>query len=81
MKSEVPYIPVIREVAPGQHAIFFGLPEESYYEKVEMTLHEDGLYVLEFKPRYRYKTMPTRIPTFLMGISNYDVLLNGQIVP
>ncbi len=75
------YIPEkkVRLIA-GPHTIFFGLPEETYYTKIELTLKEDGPSVLEFKPRYRYKKIPTRIPAFLQGIGNYEALLNGQII-
>ena len=67
-------------LADGQHKIFFGLPGELYYTEVKITLKEGDTAVLEFKPLYRYKTMPTRIPTFLRGIDSYETLLNGQII-
>lgn len=65
-------------LAAGPHKIFFGLPREPYYTKVQLTLTKDESPVLEFKPRYRYKTIPTRIPTFLNGISSYEIILKGQ---
>ncbi len=67
-------------LAAGPHKIFFGLPGEPCCTKVEVSLKEGGSPVLEFKPRYRYKKSPTRIPTFLKGISNYEITLNGQSV-
>lgn len=67
-------------LAPGKHSIFFALPEEPYYTVVRITLTEAETSILEFKPRYRYKTVPTRIPTFLAGISNYEALLNGTVL-
>lgn len=33
--------------------------------------------VLEFKPLYRYKRIPYRIPTFLKGVSKYEIYANG----
>ncbi len=65
-------------LAAGPHVLFFGLPGESYYTKVHLTLKEGESPVLEFKPSYRYKTRPTRIPSFFQGIDDYVVMLNGQ---
>ena len=67
-------------LAAGPHEIFFGLPRETYYTKVQLTLKEDGVPVLEFEPRYCYKTIPTRIPTFLRGICGYEAMLDRQII-
>jgi hypothetical protein len=67
-------------IAVGQHKIFFGLPAKPYSTKVRLTLKEGESPVLELKPRYRYKTMPTRIPSFLEGIAGYEILLNGHII-
>lgn len=62
----------------GEHTIFFGLPGESYATTVRLTLQEGESSVMEFKPQYRYKTRPTRIPTFLRGIERYEVVVNGK---
>ena len=62
----------------GQHRIFFGLPEENYSATTDIVLKSGEEAVLECKPVYRYKTFPTRIPTFLEGISRYEVFLNGK---
>jgi hypothetical protein len=67
-------------LAAGAQKIFFGLPKEAYYTEIQLTLKEGGMPVLEFRPRYRYKTIPTRIPTFLNGISSYEAMLDGQII-
>jgi hypothetical protein len=64
----------------GLHKIYFGLPADDYYREAEITLREGEEAVLEFKPLYRYKTFPTRIPTFLEGISKYEIYLNGAPV-
>lgn len=61
----------------GVHKIYFALPEDEYSVETEITLRDGEQAVLEFKPLYRYKTQPTRIPTFLEGISTYEVYLNG----
>ncbi|MCL4477189.1 MAG: hypothetical protein M1508_13375 [Nitrospirae bacterium] len=62
----------------GTHKVFLGFPEENFFAEGEVTLTEGGENILEFKPVYRYKTHPTRIPTFLKGIKEYEVYLNGN---
>jgi hypothetical protein len=62
------------QLAEGSHKVFFGLPDESYYTTVDIFLKSGGLYVLEFKPYYRYKIFPTRIPTFLKGVEKLEVM-------
>ena len=61
----------------GTHKVFFGLPEDDYFVETVITLRDGEEAVLEFKPIYRYKTLPTRIPTFLEGINKYEIHLNG----
>jgi hypothetical protein len=65
-------------IAPGAHRVFFGVPGEAYYTSTDITVMSGVLYVLEFKPVYRYKTLPTRIPTFLKGISNYRIFFQKE---
>ncbi len=65
-------------LAAGSHRIFFGLPEDKYSVEVEIALKEGESAVLEFKPVYRYKTRPYRIPTFLNGIKGYEVFWDGK---
>ncbi|RPI37249.1 MAG: hypothetical protein EHM54_03620 [Nitrospiraceae bacterium] len=65
----------------GQHRIFFGLPEENYFTEVEISLREGEAGDLEFRPAYRTKRIPSRIPTFLKGIDEYEVFLNGKQIP
>jgi hypothetical protein len=60
----------------GSHRIFFGLPGENYYSTVDITLKDGESALIEYKPIYRYKTLPTRIPTFLKGIKRYEVFVN-----
>jgi hypothetical protein len=67
-------------LAAGAHKVFFGLPEEPYYTIADISVKSGGLYVLEFKPDYRYKTMPTRIPTFLEGVDMFDVMFKERMV-
>lgn len=68
-------------LAVGLHKIVFGLPNKDYLSEFKVFLNEGESQVLEFKPRYRYKTYPVRIPTFLKGIERYEAVLNGQVVP
>jgi hypothetical protein len=65
-------------VRAGPHKVFFGLPEDNYFTEVEIVLSEGETYILEFKPLYRTKLIPTRIPTYLKGIDRYEVFLNGE---
>jgi hypothetical protein len=62
----------------GQHTVFFGLPGDNYFVQANITVKEGESATLEYKPVYRYKTMPTRISTFMKGFSHYDVTLNGD---
>lgn len=64
-------------LSAGTHKIFFSLPEEKYSVETQIALKEREVSVLEFKPLYRTKRIPTRIPTFLHGIDKYAVFLNG----
>jgi hypothetical protein len=67
-------------LSPGLHKFFFGLPNEDFLSEFEVSLHRGESQVLEFKPLYRYKTYPVRIPTFLKGLDRYEAVLNGQVV-
>ena len=65
---------------PGSHKLFFGLPEDDYYREVVINVKGGEAQTLEFKPEYRYKRLPTRIPTYMQGVSRYDILINGSPV-
>jgi hypothetical protein len=62
----------------GTHKVFFGLPGEDYHVETEVTLHGGEEALLEFKPLYWHRHVPTRIPTFLKGIRKYEIYLNGE---
>ncbi len=64
----------------GSHKLFFGLPEDDYYREVVINVKEGEAQTLEFKPEYRYKRLPTRIPTYMQGVSRYEILINGSPV-
>jgi hypothetical protein len=61
------------QLRPGAHKVFFGLPADDYFKEVEVSLKEGNAPILEFRPVYKYKTLPTRIPTFVKGIRDYEV--------
>jgi hypothetical protein len=63
----------------GVHKVFLGLSADDYFKEVEITLEEGVPLILEFKPIYNYKTHPTRISTFLMGIKEYEVITDKDI--
>ena len=60
------------------HRVFFGLSEDNYSTEVETSLKEGEMSILEFKPIYRTKSIPTRIPNFMKGIDKYEVFLNNE---
>lgn len=62
----------------GTHKVFFGVPEDGYSTEVEIALKEGEMNTLEFKPIYRTKEIPTRIPTFLKEIDKYEVFVNDR---
>lgn len=62
---------------PGLHKVFFGLPSDKYFTELNITLQEGREATLEFKPVYKYKTYPHRIPSFKGEIKKYDVYLNN----
>jgi hypothetical protein len=68
------------QLAAGYHKVFFGLPDEPYYTTADISVKSGGLYVLEFKPDYKYKTSPTRIPTFLRGVKKFEVMFKEIVV-
>ncbi|PKN68995.1 MAG: hypothetical protein CVU54_11815 [Deltaproteobacteria bacterium HGW-Deltaproteobacteria-12] len=61
------------QLRPGAHKVFFSLPADDYFKEVEVSLKEGNAPILEFRPVYKYKTLPTRIPTFVKGIRDYEV--------
>ena len=66
------------KLRPGVHAVFLGLPADDYFKEVEVTLKEGDSTSFEFKPIYKYKTRPTRIPDFKKGMKEYEVNLNNE---
>lgn len=66
------------QLTAGTHKVYLGLPEEKYSTEVVISLKEGETGMLEFKPIYRTKKIPTRIPTFLRGIDKYEVFLNDK---
>jgi hypothetical protein len=67
-------------LSAGSHKFFFGLPDEPYFMTADISVRSRGLYSLELKPDYRYKTVPTRIPTFLNGVDKFEVLIREVAV-
>jgi hypothetical protein len=66
------------QLRAGTHKVFLGLPIEGYFKELEIMFQEGKTYALEFKPIYKYKTQPTRIPSFKKGIKEYEVYLNNM---
>jgi hypothetical protein len=66
------------QLRSGTHKVFLGLLADDYFKEVEITLKEGDTATLEFKPVYKCKTRPTRIPAFKKGVKEYDVYLNNS---
>ncbi|MBI5075828.1 MAG: hypothetical protein HZB62_11780 [Nitrospirae bacterium] len=64
----------------GPHKVFFGLPEDNYSTEVKISLMEGEMNILEFRPMYKTKSIPTRSPTFMKGIDKYEVFLNNKTI-
>lgn len=65
-------------LAAGTHRVYFGLPEDKYATEFEVALKDGEAATLELRPVYRTKKIPTRIPSFMMGIDKYEVFLNNE---
>jgi hypothetical protein len=63
-------------LAAGAQQVFFGLPEEPYFTVADITVASGSMNMLDFKPKYWHKELPTHIPTFLKGINHYDIFMN-----
>jgi hypothetical protein len=68
------------QLVAGSHKVFFGLPDQPYYTTADISVKSGGLYVLEFKPDYKYRTSPTRIPIFLRGVKKFEVMFIEIVV-
>ena len=66
------------QLRAGTHKVFLGLSNDDYFKELEIKLQEGKTYTLEFKPIYKYKTQPTRIPAFKKGIKEYEAYLNNM---
>ena len=64
----------------GSHKLFFGLPEDDYYREVAINVKAGEALMLEFRPVYKYKKFPTRIPTYMKGVNHYDILKDGNLM-
>lgn len=64
----------------GVHRLFFGLPEDDYYREITIMVREGETQTADFRPVYRCKTRPTRIETYLQGVSRYDIFVNNILV-
>ena len=65
----------------GPHRVFFSLPEDDYVTEAGIELSEGERSILEFRPVYRTKSSPVRVPSFVKGIKEYDIFLNGEPIP
>ncbi len=66
------------QLRAGTHKVFLELPDENYFKEFKIMLEEGKNYTVEFKPIYKYKILPTRIPAFKKGIKEYEAYLNNM---
>ena len=65
-------------LAPGLHKIFFGFPGEKIYKEINLTLMEDNVNILEFKPIYLTRGGTTR--SFLNEVHRGEMIFNGNVL-
>lgn len=65
-------------LSAGLHRIFLGLPEEDYYKEINVTLKDRSVNELEFKPVYKRDSR--RIQSFLHGLREFEVYLDGRAI-
>jgi hypothetical protein len=70
------YREVVIHVKEGEAQVMEFKPEYSY----KTVLKKGESQVIEFNPVYKYKRRTTRIPTYLKGVSRYDIFVNGSPV-
>jgi len=61
---------------PGTYKIYLGLTEEAFQKEIELNITEGKRSILEFKPVYRRDRISGC--SFYMGISDFDVYLDGK---
>jgi hypothetical protein len=63
----------------GHHRIFFALPGDDYFKEFGITLKGSELAVLELNPIYKMGGRNSR-PSFLNGVKDFEIFLNGEKV-
>jgi hypothetical protein len=59
----------------GPHKVILALPPANYFQEMVLTLRENRLHILEFKPVYK---KGRHYPIFLKGIKEFQVYLDGK---
>jgi hypothetical protein len=62
-------------LSAGPHKIFLGLPEENYFKEINITLKEKAVHKIEFRPVYKRDSR--RVQSFLHGLREFEVYLDG----
>jgi hypothetical protein len=65
-------------LTPGPHRVFLGYPPDERSREFDILLKE-GISRLEIKPIYRKRGK--RPPSFVNGLSDFEVFYNGDIIP
>lgn len=59
----------------GPHKVIFAMPPANYFQEMVLTLRENRLHTLEFKPVYK---KGRHYSIFLKGIKEFEVYLDGK---
>lgn len=60
----------------GPHTLFFGLPAEGYFTRVQIEILPERQNTLDFKPVYhKYSRTPSR--SFSLGLERFEVFVDG----
>jgi hypothetical protein len=65
-------------LTPGPHKVFFGYPPDERSREFDM-LMKKGISRMDIKPLYRKDD--GRPPSFLNGLSDFEVFYNGDLIP
>lgn len=64
-------------LAPGPHRFILGLPGEDFLMEVDLTLKENEVMTIEFKPIYR-TNRGDQCRSFVNGVTGGRIYLNGE---
>ncbi|MCE5201708.1 MAG: hypothetical protein LLF78_04275 [Synergistaceae bacterium] len=63
---------------PGIYDVRIELPDDNAISVAKVTIREGRTAVVEFKPLYKMKNLPFRMPSYLKGVSSLEVYIDGK---